>query len=77
MGKRHVYHVVPSSSGDWKVKKEGSDRATGVFNTQKAAIERARELAKDQQPSQVKIHGEDNKIREEHTYKKDPYPPKG
>ena len=77
MGKRNVYHVVPTPEGDWRVKKEGGNRAAGVFNTQKAAIERAREIAKSQQPSQVKIHGENGKIRDEHTYKKDPYPPKG
>lgn len=77
MGKRNVYHVVPTPAGDWGVKKEGGNRAAGVFDTQKAAIERAREIAKNQQPSQVKIHGENGKIRNEHTYKKDPYPPKG
>jgi hypothetical protein len=77
MGKRNVYHVKATPEGDWKVKKEGGSRAVGVFDTQKDAIKRAKDIAKHQQPSQVKIHGENGKIRKEHTYKKDPYPPKG
>jgi hypothetical protein len=77
MGKRNVYHVVQTGEGDWGIKKEHGERSIKNFDTQKEAIKTATDIAKNQKPSQVKIHGEDGKIREEHTHGKDPYPPKG
>lgn len=68
-------HVVPHQDG-WAVKGEGNSKATKVHDTQKDAINHAKEIAKNQE-SQIKIHGKDGKIRDEHTYGKDPYPPKG
>jgi Uncharacterized protein conserved in bacteria (DUF2188) len=37
-------HIVPHPEG-WAVKKEGSNRATAIFNTQEDAIEYGRDLA--------------------------------
>ena len=68
-------HVVPN--GDkWSVRKAGAGRASGVFSTQKEAVERAREIAKNQ-GAELYIHGRDGRIRERSTFGKDPYPPKG
>ena len=77
MGKRNVYHVVPTPDGDWGIKKEHGSRSIKNFDTQKEAIDTAAEIARNQKPAQVKIHGENGKIREEHTYGDDPNPPKG
>lgn len=44
MTKKDV-HVVPHEDG-WATKKEGAGRAGVVVNTQKEAIERARDQAK-------------------------------
>jgi len=77
MSTRKVYHVVPRSDGRWAVEGEGSKRASSVQSTQEAAIEHATQLAKSQTLGQVKIHGKNNEIREEHTYGNDPFPPKG
>ncbi len=77
MGKRNVYHVVPTKGGDWGIKKEHGERSVKNFDTQKDAIDAAKDIARNQEPAQVKIHGENGKIRDEHTYGKDPYPPKG
>lgn len=39
---------VEKHDDGWAVRKEGSDRATEVFGTRVAAVERARELAASQ-----------------------------
>ena len=68
-------HVTPKA-GDWSVKREGNQRASSTHSTQKAAIEAARKQAQGE-GGQVKVHGQNGQIREERTYRKDPYPPKG
>lgn len=40
------YWVSPTEDGRWSVKREGADRAAAVFDTQRDANTRARELAK-------------------------------
>jgi len=47
-----------------------------VFGTQQEAIERGREIARNQR-SELLIHGRDGRIREKNTYGRDDYPPKG
>jgi len=76
MPKRKVYHIVPREKG-WSMKREGSDRAMKNFTRKKDAMDYARQRAKAEQPSQVKIHKKDGTIQSEHAYGKDPYPPKG
>ena len=72
MPKRVVYHVVPDKDeGVWKVKKEGAERAASVHDVKNDALDKARELALNNPLSQVKIHGRDGKIQEEHTYGQD------
>lgn len=68
-------HVVPNG-GKWAVRKAGSERASGVFDTQKEAISRGKELAKNQ-GTELYVHGKDGRIRERSTFGKDPAPPKG
>lgn len=73
MGKNQ--HVVPS--GDkWGVQGEGNSRLTSTFDTQKEAIEVAREIARNQH-SELFVHGRDGKIRERNSYGNDPFPPRG
>lgn len=75
MPKNSSQHVVPQG-GKWKVVRSGASRASGTFDTQKEAVERARKLAKDQ-GAELYIHGEDGRIRDRSSYGKDPHPPKG
>lgn len=72
MGKNQ--HVVPKS-GQWAVKGEGNKSATKIVDTQKEAIQIARNIAINQQ-SEVVIHGRDGKIRDKDSYGNDPCPPK-
>ena len=69
-------HVVRHSTGGWAVKKEGADRASGVFDTQSDAIKEATKIAKNQS-SEMFIHDRQGRIRERNSFGHDPYPPKG
>jgi len=73
MGKNQ--HVVPHE-GKWAVRGEGNERVTEVFETQRGAIDRAREIARNQD-SELLIHGEDGRIRARDSYGNDPFPPRG
>lgn len=77
MSKRKVYHVVPNSKVGWDVKLENSKRVSAHTDTKAAAVDLGRDLAKKNDLGQLKIHKTDGKIQTEHTYRKDPYPPKG
>ena len=73
MGKNQ--HVVPHD-GDWAVRGEGNERATSVHDTQREAIDVAREIARNQQ-SELFIHGRNGRIRERDSHGNDPFPPRG
>lgn len=67
-------HIVPN--GDkWAVKGAGNGKATKIVDTQREAIERAREIAINQQ-SEVVIHRPDGRIRDKDSYGNDPNPPR-
>ena len=68
-------HVVPRGD-DWAVRGAGNSRATSIHDTQAEAVERAREIARNQQ-SELLIHGRDGRIRERDSHGNDPFPPKG
>ena len=67
-------HVVPHADG-WATKKEGAQRAGVVTDTQRGAIDRAREQAK-REHVEVVIHRKDGTIRDSDSYGNDPNPPK-
>lgn len=73
MGKNQ--HVVPHEDG-WAIRGENNERATSVHGTQAEAIDRAREIARNQE-AELLIHGRDGRIRERDSYGSDPFPPKG
>lgn len=74
MGKN--IHVTHRKTGDWAVIGEGDQRASSLSNTQKEAIENARQLAINNK-SELVIHGMDNKIRGKDSFGNDSFPPKG
>ena len=73
MGKNQ--HVVPHN-GEWAVRGAGNERATSLHSTQGDAIERAREIARNQE-SELFIHRPNGQIRERDSYGNDPFPPEG
>ena len=68
-------HIVRHDNA-WAVRVAGSSRVSSTHDTQRQAIERARVQAIAER-GQVLVHGRDGKIREERTYRTDPYPPAG
>jgi len=62
---KEVFHVVPHDDG-WAVKREGVDRASSTHDTQKSAIEAAREVAKE--GDDVVIHRTDGTVRDRVTH---------
>ena len=71
---------MPCHKGDteWRIAKEGGQRASATAPTKTAAVQRAVELAKNAPGlSQVKIHKQDGKIESERTYGQDPPQYKG
>lgn len=75
MAKKPGRHVVPNPGGGWDEKREGASRASRHFDTQKDAIEAARETAR-REKTELSIHGKDGRIREKDSYGNDPNPPK-
>ena len=71
MSKRKIYHVV-ADENQWQVKLEDAERSSANLDSKAKAIKTAAELAKNASLGQVKIHGLNGKIQEEHTYGKDP-----
>lgn len=77
MGKgRDTHHVVPNPDGGWDVKRGGSDHASRHFDTKKEAIDRGREISRNQNTELI-IHNKDGKIAESDSHGNDPHPPKG
>jgi len=71
------YHVVKDkASGDWKAKREGADRAGGIYDTQAEAERAAKEFSGNNGGGEVKIHRPDGPIRDSDTVSpgKDPFP---
>ncbi len=72
---RKTHHVVPSPEGGWDVKKGGGERASGHFDRKQDAIDRARDISRNQH-SELVIHNKDGKISRTDSHGNDPCPPK-
>lgn len=71
---RMVFHVVPNGS-NWQVKHAGKVLTNHFLKS--AAIEKGRDYALANKPSQLVIHLANGQIETEYTYGDDPNPPKG
>ncbi len=58
----HNQHVVPHPEG-WAIKGAGNEKYTGIFDNQKDAIERAKDIAYNY-GADVIIHRKDGSIRD-------------
>lgn len=69
------YYTV--KHGDkWASRKEGADKASRVFDTQKEALDYSKTQAQKNN-SEHRFQGRDGKFRGADSYGNDPYPPKG
>ena len=64
---RTTYHLLPNDEG-WEIRAEGADRATKKFDTKDEALDAARDLARNAEPSQLIIHRTDGTVSTSHTY---------
>lgn len=70
--------VSKRNDGQFANQRDGGQRATSLHRTQGEAVKAARENLINQGGGELKIKGEDGKIRAKDTIgKPDPYPPKG
>ncbi|HUU44487.1 MAG TPA: DUF2188 domain-containing protein [Acidobacteriota bacterium] len=73
------YHVTKDkTSGDWKVKRAGADRASAAAPTQGDAEKIAKDLVSKSGGGEVRIHRPDGTIRDSDTVApaNDPNPPR-
>ena len=75
MDKKNVW-VSKTSDGKWSVKKEGNEKSSGKFDTQKQAEGRGRDLAKKEK-SELIVKNKEGKIRKKDSFGNDDFPPKG
>lgn len=73
---RSTHHVVPNPNGGWDVKRGGTGRASGHYDTKKEAVDAGRKISQNQKTEFV-IHGLDGKIQSADSHGNDPHPPKG
>lgn len=70
---RTVYHVVPNADqSQWLVTQENNDTFRQEFRTKEEAENAAKERARNEAPSQVKVHRLDGNMEYESTYGDDP-----
>lgn len=66
---RVIYHVTPRAhDARWNVKARGIEDPIAVLENKDEAVERAKELAKRHEWSQVIVHNQDGKIAHEFVY---------
>jgi len=74
---RTVYHVVPNADQSrWVVSLEKGDFRE-EYDTKEEAERAAKERARSEQPSQVKVHKKDGNMEYESTYGDDPRSSRG
>jgi hypothetical protein len=71
--------MIYKRGDDWVNKRNDSDKASSLHDTQKAAIDAARDMLSHQGGGELIIKGMNGKIRDKDTIRpgNDPYPPKG
>ena len=78
MGTPNQRNVVPNPKGGWDIDAPGASQASGHFDTQAQAINRAREIVHNAGGGEVRIHGLNGQIRDSDTVApgNDPFPPR-
>ena len=70
---RTAYHVAPNADhGRWTVSRENNDRFREEYDTKDEAVRAAKERARTEEPSPVKVHRGDGNMDYESTHGDDP-----
>jgi hypothetical protein len=70
-----THHVVPNKDGGWDIKKGGGERSIKHFSKKEDAVDRAREISRNQE-SELVIHKKDGTIQNKDSHGNDPCPPR-
>jgi hypothetical protein len=70
------HHVVPNPNGGWDVRRGGAERASGHFDTKAQAVERGRDISRNQ-ATELRIHNRNGPIASSDSHGNDPTPPRG
>lgn len=75
---RNERHVIPNPDGGWDVVAPSADRTSSHKNTQAEAIDRARDIVRNNGGGEVVIHNRKGQIRDSDTVApgNDPNPPR-
>ncbi len=73
---RSSHHVVHNSNGGWDVKRNGSQRSSGHFETKEEAVTAGRQISQNQ-GTELVIHCMNGRIQASDSHGNDPCPPKG
>jgi len=77
MANKTNYWVSPMPDGRWKAQKEGSQRAAGIFDTQKQAEDLARQILCNNNGGELITQRPTGEIRSKDTINaSDPFPPR-
>ena len=63
-----IFRVTPDPRGGWRVRREGSDHDEMVCDTRYEAFEKAKELARANNPSRVQVLNRRGAVVEEQTF---------
>lgn len=74
MSNKRDIHVVPHNGG-WATRKEGASRVGSTADTQREAIQQAKQQAM-REHVEVVIHRPNGQIRDSDSYGNDPFPPR-
>ncbi len=69
------HHIVPNPDGGWDIKKSGGEKSSGHYDKKSDAIDRGREISRNQ-GAELVIHNSDGKISRSDSHGPDPCPPK-
>jgi hypothetical protein len=70
---RTVYHVVPNAdTSRWVISRENNETFREEYDTKEEAVQAAKQRARGEEPSQVKVHKGDGNMEYESTYGDDP-----
>lgn len=73
---KNEHHVVPNPNGGWDIERNGAKRVSGHFDTKQEAVDRAREISRNQ-GTELLIHNKDGRIGEKDSHGSDPTSSKG
>lgn len=71
-----THHVVPNPEGGWDVRRGGSSRSSGHFDTKQDAVDRGRQISRNAD-TELKIHNRDGQIGQSDSHGNDPRNIKG